>query len=72
MKEGKTINGIIYMINTVVTEIDSEGVKKIFKFATEQAAKTYFNQRRIIKKGRPRLHRREVATVYYKQTIICL
>lgn len=68
MKEGKTINGTIWMVGTVVTEKSSDGIK-VFSFATENAAKEYFNKRRIIRRGRKQLHRREVAVIYYSQII---
>lgn len=71
MKQGKTINGVIILNNNTIVE-KVEGKTTTFTFLTENAAKAYFNKRRIVKKGRPRLHRREVATIYYSQTIICL
>ncbi len=71
MKQGKTINGIIMLNNNTIVE-KTEGKTTAFTFLTEDAAKAYFNKRRIVKKGKPRLHRREVAVVYYSQTIICL
>lgn len=71
MKEGKTIDGSIYMIGNTITEKHNGNVE-IFTFPSEESALQFFNRRRIVKKGAPRLHRREVATIYYKQTIICL
>lgn len=72
MKEGKTIDGIIYMIGNTITEKTNNGNVEIFTFPSEESALKFFNRRKIVKKGAPRLHRREVATVYYSQTIICL
>ena len=72
MKEGKTINGKIYMIDNVITEENNNGNVEILTFPSKEAALQFFNRRRIVKKGAPRLHRREIATIYYSQTIICL
>ncbi len=69
MKRGNTIDGTIQMVGTIITEKNSKGIQ-IYSFATENAAKEYFNKRRLIKRGTPRLHRREVAVIYYSQTII--
>lgn len=72
MKKGKTINGIIWTIDNTVFEKSNDGKIEALSFLTEKEALNYFNRRRIIKRGAPRLHHKDIAVVYYSQTIISL